>query len=148
LKDEAVSVLVTEGNVQLDEVQSHGEFDATHRSISRIAAGQVAVLPTDGAQVSSATVDIRRVSSEEIDQALAWQTMRLEFNNLPLRDVVAEFNRYNSRKLLIEDRATGDILVGGSFRADNVEPFVRLMNLGFGVSATARGRDVVLQRRE
>ena len=148
LKEEAVSVLVTEGNVQLDEVQSAGNANATHRSISRVAAGQVAVLRTEGIEVSSSTVDVRDVTSEEIDQALAWQTMRLEFNNLPLRDVVAEFNRYNSRKLLIEDRATGDILVGGSFRADNVEPFVRLMHLGFGVSATARGRDVVLQRRE
>ena len=92
--------------------------------------------------------EIREVTPDEIAQALAWQTMRLEFNNLPLRDVVAEFNRYNSRKLLIEDRDTGNILVGGSFRADNVEPFVRLMDLGFGVTSTARGRDVVLRRRD
>lgn len=147
LKEEAVSVLVTEGNVQLDEVNLQDDATATLRELSRLVAGQAAIVRTKGVD-SSSVVQIREVTSEEINQALAWQTMRLEFNNLPLRDVVEEFNRYNSRKLLIEDRATGDILVGGSFRADNVEPFVRLMDLGFGVRATARGRDVVLRKHD
>lgn len=148
LKAEAVSVLVTEGNVQLDEVHARDGEAVTSREVSRLAAGQAAVVSTAAIGSSPAVAEVRDVTADEIAQALAWQTMRLEFNNLPLRDVVAEFNRYNSRKLLIEDRETGNILVGGSFRADNVEPFVRLMELGFGVSSTPRGRDVVLRRRD
>ena len=148
LNAEAVSVLVTEGNVRLDEVHSLDDASVTSREVSQLVAGQVAVIRTAAVDRSAAVAEVRELTPDEIAQALAWQTMRLEFNNLPLRDVVAEFNRYNSRKLLIEDRDTGDILVGGSFRADNVEPFVRLMDLGFGVTSTARGRDVVLRRRD
>ena len=148
LNAEAVSVLVTEGNVRLDEVHSLDDASVTSREVSQLVAGQVAVIRTAAVDRSVAVAEVRELTPGEIAQALAWQTMRLEFNNLPLRDVVAEFNRYNSRKLLIEDRDTGDILVGGSFRADNVEPFVRLMDLGFGVTSTARGRDVVLRRRD
>lgn len=148
LETEAVSVLVTEGNVQLNEVHSLDDASLASREVSQLVAGQVAVVRTSAVDGSAAVAEIREVTPDEIAQALAWQTMRLEFNNLPLRDVVAEFNRYNSRKLLIEDRDTGNILVGGSFRADNVEPFVRLMDLGFGVTSTARGRDVVLRRRD
>jgi transmembrane sensor len=148
MKPDAISVLVTEGNVQLNEVNLHGDARVTSRELSRLAAGQVAVVSTDAIDSSSAVREVREVTPDEIAQALAWQTMRLEFNNLPLRDVVAEFNRYNSRKLVIEDRETGNILVGGSFRADNVDPFVRLMELGFGVTSTSRGRDVVLRRRD
>jgi transmembrane sensor len=147
LKPEAVSVLVTEGNVQLDEVRPREDPSAATRELSRLMAGQSAIMRT---QTLSSTpwVEVRDVTPEQIDQALAWQTMRLEFNDMPLRAVVAEFNRYNSRKLLIEDRATGDIRVGGSFRADNVDPFIRLMDLGFQVSGTRRGNDVVLRRRD
>jgi transmembrane sensor len=148
LKEEAVSVLVTEGNVQLNELRSHGDVAATSHELSRLVAGQTAIIRTQGEGSHTPGVEVRDVTPAEIDQVMAWQTMRLEFNDLPLRDVVAEFNRYNTRKLLIENRATGDILVGGSFRADNVEPFVRLLDLGFSVSATQRGNDIVLQRRE
>jgi transmembrane sensor len=147
LRKEAVSVLVTEGNVQLDEIRSRGDATATSHELSRLAAGQTAIVRTNGVD-GAAVAEVRDVTPGEINQALAWQTMRLEFNNLPLRDVVAEFNRYNNRKLLIEDQETGDILVGGSFRADNVDPFVRLLDLGFQVSATQRGKDVVLQKRK
>ena len=134
--------------MRLDEVHSLDDASVTSREVSQLVAGQVAVIRTAAVDRSAAVAEVRELTPDEIAQALAWQTMRLEFNNLPLRDVVAEFNRYNSRKLLIEDRDTGDILVGGSFRADNVEPFVRLMDLGFGVTSTARGRDVVLRRRD
>ena len=146
LKPEAVSVLVTEGNVQLDEVRLRQDQSPASRELSRLAAGQSAIVRTQTLDPTP-LVEVHDVTPEQIEQALAWQTMRLEFNDLPLRDVVAEFNRYNSRKLLIEDRATGDIRVGGSFRADNVDPFIRLMDLGFQVSSTRRGNDVVLSRR-
>ena len=83
----------------------------------------------------------------EIERALAWQGPRLEFVDMRLSEVVAEFNRYNARKLVVGDRATADILVGGNFRADNVDSFVRLLDVGFGVAAVPRGDEIVLRRR-
>ena len=73
---------------------------------------------------------------------------RLEAESIEImRDVVAEFNRYNARKLVVGDRATADILVGGNFRADNVDSFVRLLDVGFGVAAAPHGDEIVLRRR-
>jgi ferric-dicitrate binding protein FerR (iron transport regulator) len=37
-------------------------------------------------------------------------------------------------------------VVGGNFRADNVDAFVRLLDSSFGVTAFPRGSEIVLRR--
>ncbi len=145
----AVSVLVTEGKVRLDEttVDSSGSASGP-RELSHLVAGQQAVMsvtasPADGLD---AVVRVHEVTPAEIERALSWQGLRLEFVEMPLGDVVNEFNRYNTRKLVVLDVATRGILVGGNFRADNVESFVRLLDSGFGVKAFPRGNEIELRR--
>jgi transmembrane sensor len=41
-----------------------------------------------------------------------------------LAEAVAEFNRYNSRKLVIADRSISFISIGGQFRVSDVQSFV------------------------
>jgi transmembrane sensor len=143
---ESLSVLVTEGRIQLDETRSATATLQNRHELSRVAAGQKATVRTGGAEGVAPALTLQELSSAEIDQALAWQTLRLEFNDLPLRDVVAEFNRFNHRKLVIGDRVTGDILVGGSFRPDRIESFVRVLELGFGVKPELREHEILLSR--
>ncbi len=138
-----VSVLVTEGKVRVDELQAGPGNVAESRELSHLIAGQQAVVSTKGA----AALQIREFTPAEIERALAWQGLRLEFVDMPLRDVVAEFNRYNVRKLVVGDATTANIVVGGNFRADNVDSFVRLLDLGFGVTASPHGQEIVLWRR-
>ncbi|OYU72637.1 MAG: hypothetical protein CFE45_39530 [Burkholderiales bacterium PBB5] len=90
-------------------------------------------------------VRVDEVTPAQVERALAWQALRLEFQEMPLRDVVAEFNRYNRRQLLVRDPATAAVLVGGNFRADNAEAFVRLLGASFGIVARAEGDDLVLE---
>jgi transmembrane sensor len=145
LNREAVSVLVTEGKVRLDETPAApaGEPVAA-RELSSLSAGQQAVISTQANR--PAVPEVREVSPSEIERALSWQGLRLEFVDMPLADVVAEFNRYNLRKLVVEDPQTRGILIGGNFRADNVETFVRLLDSVFGVTAVPRGNEIVLRR--
>ena len=142
----AVSVLVTEGKVRLDQAIDGGGDASLPRELSPLVAGQQAVVSTDDAAGGPA-LQIRELTPAEIERALAWQGPRLEFVDMRLSEVVAEFNRYNARKLVVGDRATADILVGGNFRADNVDSFVRLLDVGFGVAAVPRGDEIVLRRR-
>jgi transmembrane sensor len=141
----AVSVLVTEGKVSLDQAIGGGD-ESPPRELSPLVAGQQAVVSTDDTAGGPA-LQIRELTPAEIERALAWQGPRLEFVDMRLSDVVAEFNRYNARKLVVGDRATADILVGGNFRADNVDSFVRLLDVGFGVAAAPHGDEIVLRRR-
>ena len=150
LQSAEVSVLVTEGEVGVlappPPVGAQRPPSAAE-SPTFLTAGQQAIValhPPVATTVPAATVRINDVTPAQIERALAWQGLRLEFQEMPLGDVVAEFNRYNRRKLSVRDRATAAIVVGGSFRADNSDAFVRLLESSFGVTARSEGDEIVL----
>lgn len=148
LSDAAVAVLVTDGKVDLGETSGPASGEtADVRELSRVVAGQEAVVQMQPAAPTMPRLHVRNLTPEEIERALAWQKLRLEFVDLPLRDVVGAFNRYNSRKLVIADEETAAIVVAGSFRPDGVDPFVRLLEVGFGVRARSQDGKIVLQLR-
>ena len=68
-----------------------------------------------------------------MQEALAWQERKLVFAETPLREVVAQFNRRNRVQLRVPEPELAARLVGGTFAADNVEAFVRLLE-GTGVA--------------
>jgi transmembrane sensor len=150
LQSAEVSVLVTEGKVGVlappPPVGAQRPPSAAE-SPTFLTAGQQAIValhPPVATTVPAATVRINDVTPAQIERALAWQGLRLEFQEMPLGDVVAEFNRYNRRKLSVRDRATAAIVVGGNFRADNSDAFVRLLESSFGVTARSEGDEIVL----
>ncbi|MBP8255673.1 MAG: FecR domain-containing protein [Opitutaceae bacterium] len=128
---DAIDVLVTEGRVRLD-----------NRQAVRQRAEPVAVSAGERARIDMASPDlppvISPVSAAEIENELAWQSVRLEFEALPLATLVAEFNLRNQQQLLIGDPEAGRVNVAGTFRADQVDAFVRLLEASFGIRAERR----------
>lgn len=140
----AVEVLVTEGKVHVERPLVPSVAAAPNAALTPLVAGERAVVKTTA---PAAPPVVAAVSAGEISRALAWQGVRLEFAGLPLAEVVKEFNLRNRQQLLVGDAATGRLRIGGSFRADNVEAFVRLLEASFSV-ATERLADgsLVLRR--
>jgi transmembrane sensor len=133
-----VAVLVTEGKVQVLETPTVGTV-ASHRPLFEAVEGNGPYLTAGQRTVVSLTAGtapvVQDVTPADMDRALSWQAMRLEFVDMPLGDVVVEFNRYNRQRLTVANDETAAILVAGNFRADNVEAFVRLLESSFGVTA-------------
>ncbi len=114
-----------------------------------VTEGSVQVQPPTGAPVSvsageRAHVDARMrpvvavEKPETLERALAWRTVRLEFEGLPLAAVITEFNLRNTLKLAIGDTGAGRIKVAGTFQADKPEAFARLLEAGFGIAVERR----------
>jgi hypothetical protein len=87
---------------------------------------------------------ITPIAPDEVVRRLAWAGMYdnggwLNFRGQSLEVVVAEFNRHNQRKLRVADPQTGNLLVGGSFRDDDLDGFVAALALTHGVRATRPG---------
>ncbi|WP_348635604.1 FecR domain-containing protein, partial [Sphingobium sp. Sx8-8] len=72
-------------------------------------------------------------SEERVENALAWRDGMLSFDQAPLTDVVAEFNRYNRTRLVVTDVQAGKIPIGGSFQASSVDSFTRLLRDAYGL---------------
>lgn len=86
-----------------------------------VRAGNGAVATADGA--------IRRVAGIDVDKAMAWTERRLVFEDVPLQDVVSEFNRYNRRPLVVEDAQLAERRITSVFLANDVSALVAFLEL-------------------
>ncbi|MBX3737903.1 MAG: FecR domain-containing protein [Candidatus Didemnitutus sp.] len=150
LREDAVDVLVTEGKVQVNDTVKGASLlpaVADQSGPPLLVEGEsVRVkLLTEPEKDAPPVVAISEVGAIEMHRALAWQERRLEFEDLPLADVVAEFNRYNRTKLVIADPALNAKHFSGTFRADAYEPFVRLLEENFGVASERTGQGIELR---
>lgn len=135
----SVEVLVTEGRVQVTPPVAAPAVSAA----AELGAGERTVVSLAG---EAAPPQVVAVSGEEIARRLSWQPQLFDFNATPLREVVAAFNRHNHVELVIGDPALANVPIVASFRSDNVDGFVRLLELSAGVRAERGERSIVLRR--
>lgn len=154
LAREAVEVVVSEGRVKLEtwsgDALAAGLANTTRVSPPQLAAevllsvGQSAVVSlvasAPGPQVNS-------LAQTELAARLAWQPRLLDFTGASLTEIVTEFNRRNPVQLVVGEPSLGTMRLSATFRSDNVEGFVRLMESDFGMRAEWRSeREIVLRR--
>ncbi|ACB76781.1 FecR family protein [Opitutus terrae] len=143
LADRATEVLVTEGRVQLDHPGSRNPpATGAVAAPATLDAGWRAVV----GHASGEPLALEQLSAAAISEALAWQRPRLVFTETPLREVIARFNQHNRVQLALADPELGSLPVGGSFRAENVDAFVRLLTSNGELVAEPAGDVIVLRR--
>lgn len=131
-----VTVSVVEGRVRVEGTVSRGQPGAGSSSI--ITTGDVAI--TEG---SSTLVAAK--SPERVANTLAWREGMLTFDQVTLGEAAAEFNRYNPRKIVIDDPEVASIRIGGTFRASNIDAFVRLLHDAYGLEISVSGDEVKIR---
>jgi transmembrane sensor len=130
-RDGIVEVLMVEGTVAVgtsEEAQRSEQPGAPPGPV--IHAGQAAIV------AAHAELEVRAVNRDEVERELAWRKGMLSFKDSTLIDAAAEFNRYNSRQIVVSDPRITDLRVGGYFRANNIDGFVRVLESEFDISAT------------
>jgi transmembrane sensor len=127
-------VVVTRGLVRLQSTHDPA------RPPAMLPAGSIATVAGDDVAISQVTVD-------EAREELSWRSGFVVFHRTPLAEAVREFNRYNTRQIVIADSSLDALRVGGNFKLDNSDAFVRLMQAVFPVEAQQRGREIVLTRK-
>jgi transmembrane sensor len=132
-------VFVTEGVV---EVWS----DAGSAGKRQLVAGEHAYVAQEAAAIEVAA------QPDEVERRLAWRDGKLVFQNEPLSEAVADFNRYNTRQIVIADPALARKPLVGQYRIDEPELFAddvrALLNVPVTITedqiqigaATVRGR--------
>lgn len=154
-----VEVLVTEGSVEVepdDAADLSPASAAVGREASPLAAdrGLTPLIPSLAARqraVISLTAEprapqIATLTAGEIDRVLSWQDRMLDFTAAPLDEVIAKFNRRNVVQLVLVDAGLASIRISGTFRSDNLDGFVHLLEAGFGARAEKHGDEIVLRK--
>ncbi len=130
---QSIEILVTEGKVAVED----GLDPARPPVVPLLAAGNRATVRLDQAG-RTAGVMLDAPVPAEVDRALAWSRTWLVFDRTPLADAVDAFNRRNPDRLAIADPAIRGIRLGGTYPADNVAGFVRLLSDTVDVKSECR----------
>jgi transmembrane sensor len=127
---EKVTVAVVKGRVRVEDT-TRGE-----------SSGATMVTPGDVAIGLGASTLVISKPVAAVEDKLSWRDGRLVFNGSSLAEVADDFNRYNRQQLLISDPSVAAIRISGTFKASNVEAFVRLLKEAYGlkVQLTADGK--------
>ena len=140
-------VTVLEGRVQFDSPAS-AKVEAAARGSARSSVTPpppLRLTRNEAVVTEGDSLLLTAKTPEQVRHELSWRQGRLEFEQRTLGEIAAEFNRYN-RKQLAVDPAVADLRLGGSFDADNVDGFVRLVRDGFGLKVSEEGSQIRLSR--
>jgi transmembrane sensor len=129
-------VLVTKGQVAVSNAPPSSGF----LGIGRASPTSEAVVSAGEHAINSAgRVTIYAVPREEMLNRQAWRHGSIVFADRPLREVVAELNRYNEAQLRIVDPAIEDIRFSGQLALRGTDRFLAVLAKAHGIL----GREVV-----
>jgi transmembrane sensor len=124
--DGRIVVTVAEGRVKVD----------AGRDVAYVSAGEQLAY---GAAARAQTV-------RSVDPAVAtsWRDGKLKYLNEPLRFVIADVNRYASKRVVIADPAVGDLLYTGTILPDELEDWLTSIREAFPVDVREEPETAVL----
>jgi len=134
-KSSGMVVSVLEGQVAI----------RTNSSADAVRGGESRVLVSAGEQAIVTSTDPTRVYRANVSAATAWTEGKVIFDSLPLRDVVAEFNRIGLRRIVIEDQSCLDRRISGVFPAADPSFLVEFLRQRFGLTVTETEAEVRLK---
>ena len=104
-----------------------------------IHAGSALTVGDGAAQVAS-------MSPETIAAATAWEQGKIVFNGMQLDRAVAEFNRYLSNKIILQQADLASTRLGGEFQIDDPNGFLVALRDGFDIDHRRQGDRIALFR--
>ncbi|WP_380786219.1 FecR family protein [Sphingomonas sp. R86521] len=107
--------------------------NATH-----VEAGQQLTAGVGKATITADVGDTAR------DRAAGWRRGEIVLSGQPLDAVLADYNRYLTRKLAIGDPSLRAIRIGGRFTSNDPDDFLAALHASFGITVRRQGSLTVL----
>lgn len=161
--DAARAFVVSSGDVRVGVVGT--QFDVYRKAggtVVTVVEGRVAVtenpaatpsgvvapalLLGEGDQLSLMPQSAPHIRHVDVSATIAWTQRRLVFDETPLSEAVAEFNRYNSRPLIIDDVSLANYHIRGSFEAGDPTRFLQFLRDRFAVNVLEQGNGIYISR--
>lgn len=129
-----VEVALVEGSARIEPLDG-----SAPSRIATLTPGDIAVADKDSLQVSTLT-------KRDIADDLGWRRGVLIFRRTTLSEAAAQFNRYNTHKLIVPDATVAELQLGGTFQTNNPELFARVARDVLGLRIQNRGGETVISR--
>lgn len=134
---------VRRDNARLEVALLEGEvrFDSADGRVKPVSlkAGDVMIATAHSAV-------LMQPPKREITDALGWRNGMIIFRHATLADAAAEFNRYNTHKIVIADGDAARLTINGSFQTGDVSAFADAAHAVFGLHVNTRNGETVISR--
>ena len=127
--------------------ESRGSTDATQMTFGPQSSGSAEVFVSAGEQVVATPSQITKPARADVAAATAWTKRELVFDSTPLTDVVAEFNRYNVKPLLVDDASLKGFHVTGVFSSTDPSSLVKFLRTQKGILVDETDRNIRIYRQ-
>jgi transmembrane sensor len=122
---DVLEVTVLEGSVQAHPAELPGQQPSA----------PIALKAGDNLLASATGVERHKLSESDLGDVLAWRQGQIVFKDVPLREALARFARYNGRGITATADAAS-LSVGGRFSLDDLEGFFSGLENAFPVKVT------------
>lgn len=130
----SLRVTLLEGKARLDST----DIWSRHQS-AELSPGDVAVATAN-------SLSLVRKSDKALKEELGWRKGVLIFDRTSLADAVAEINRYNTQKLVIENPSVAKLTLDGTFPVHAVVEFTEVAQAVFGLHVERQGDHTLISR--
>ncbi|MCU0761623.1 MAG: FecR domain-containing protein [Hydrogenophaga sp.] len=132
-----VSVMVEEGRVRVARISNEGMANSrdVHSTVDESGAVE---LVAGQSVVANSRGHLSPVSVLLPASALSWRDGRVVLNDIPLRDAVAEFERYLDTGLVVNDPHAAELRLNGSFDLRQFSAFKRALPQALPVRLRSR----------
>lgn len=113
-----VTVSVAEGHVEVRRRAANTRDEETSGSAAeRLSAGEEVVAPLDAA-------DLAPVTAAPPASIAPWRAGRLVYRGAPLREFIADANRYSGKPIIVADASLLDLPLVASLRTDQIDAMI------------------------
>jgi transmembrane sensor len=144
-------ITVLEGRVRVsdhpDSIRS-SEQGAQTAAAGPASRGQTVELARGEQAIVAPDAPISRASLADPKQVTSWTERRLIFEETPLVSAAAEFARYNTKAIRIEDEKLGELHISGVFDATDPASLVQFVNAYGDVEVREDRLGWILGRKE
>lgn len=98
--------------------------------------GEGAIFLSAGEQITVSPKTVRRTLHPNLAGATSWTQRQLVFDSASLADVAEELNRYNERKLIIDQSVLGTLHISGVFSSTDPASLIRFLRDRPGLRVT------------
>lgn len=137
--ENSTTVSVVEGRVQITRGAEAGTDPNVRVSPTPLSAGEAATAYRNG------SIETKEVADPAA--AVAWRERRLAFQDDSLATIVAEFNRYNTLQIKLDDSELQRRTFTGVLDADKPESLLRLLSKESDLILSQQGNEMVIRLR-
>lgn len=128
-----VSVALMEGKARFDTPAEH-------------SSQAIELKPGDEVIATANGVVQRTKPLSELTGELGWRHGNLVFNGTTLSDAAAEFNRYNSVRLVVANPKVGRLKISGTFAAANARAFIDAAQIVLNLKTEDRSGEIIISK--